>query len=162
MSTYRLETLLTIRERAKEAAEQAFAAAIQEMVKEKAKLKELEEDLARRKAERKQKVDAYLKEVLAKGVGANGLSTMNRFEDRLKDEEAQVALEIDSQKERVKVAEKRVETRRGELAEAARDLKALEKHKDAWKKQRKYEREQREDLAGEEIGSALFLARSRK
>ncbi len=162
MPPYRLQTLLEMRERAKEEAEQAFSAAIKELEKEKLALKQLEDELEKRKAERKQKVMAYLNEVMAKGSGINGMNMMSRFEQRLKDEEAQVALDIERQKEAIKVAEKLVEQRRREMAEAAKELKAIEKHKENWKKQVRYERQQREEMTQEEIGSALFQARQRK
>lgn len=162
MAPYRLQTLLEIRARAKEAAEQAFAQAMQALTEEKRKLKEMEEDLERRKAERKQKVMAYLSEVMKTGTGAGGLKMMNRFEERLKDEEAQLALDIEGQKEAVKAAEAVVEQRRAEMAEAAKELKAIEKHKEGWQTQLKKEREAREDLAQEEIGNTLHLMRSRK
>lgn len=162
MPPYRLETLLEMRARAKEAAEQAFSEAIKALEKEKEALRLLEEDLVRRKAERKERVRTYLNEVMAKGAGINGLNMMNRFEQRLKDEEAQVALDIERQKEVVKVAERTVEQKRREMAEAAKELKAIEKHKENWQKQVKYERQQREEMTQEEIGSALFLARQRK
>ena len=162
MPQYRLETLLEMRSRAKEEAEQAFSAAIKAAEKEKAELKRLEEDLERRKVERKQKVMAYLNEVMAKGAGISGMNMMGRFEQRLKDEEAQVGLDIERQKEAVKVAERLVEQRRREMAEAAKELKAIEKHKETWSKQVKQERQQREELTQEEIGNALFLARQRK
>ena len=162
MPPYRLQTLLEMRERAKEEAEQAFSAAIKDLEKEKLALKKLEDDLEKRKAERKQKVMAYLNEVMAKGSGINGMNMMSRFEQRLKDEEAQVALDIERQKETVKVAERTVENKRREMAEAAKELKAIEKHKENWQKQVKAERQQREELTQEEIGSALFQARQRK
>jgi flagellar export protein FliJ len=162
MPQYRLETLLEIRTRSKDEAEQAFSASIKALEKEKVELKRLEEDLERRKAERKQKVLAYFNEVMAKGTGISGMNLMGRFEQRLKDEEQQVALDIERQKESVKVAERLVEQRRREMAEAAKELKAIEKHKDTWKKQVKQERQQREELTQEEIGNALFLARQRK
>lgn len=162
MPQYRLETLLEMRARAKEEAEQAFSNAIKALEKEKQELKRLEEELERRKAERKQKVMAYLNEVMAKGAGINGMNMMGRFEQRLKDEEAQLSLDIERQKEAVKVAEKLVEQRRREMAEAAKELKAIEKHKENWKKQVKYERQQREEMTQEEIGQALFQARQRK
>ncbi|XXF76034.1 flagellar assembly protein FliH [Myxococcaceae bacterium GXIMD 01537] len=162
MPPYRLQTLLDMRARAKEAAEQAFSAAIKELEKEKAELKRLEDDLERRKAERKQKVMAYLQEVMAKGAGINGMNMMSRFEQRLKDEEAQVALDVERQREVVKAAERAVEQRRREMAEAAKELKAIEKHRETWQKQVRQERQAREELTQEEIGNALFLARQRK
>ncbi|MFY2557588.1 flagellar assembly protein FliH [Myxococcus sp. CA051A] len=162
MPPYRLQTLLDMRTRAKEEAEQAFSDAIKALEREKVELQRLIDELERRKRERKEKVAAYLKEVMAKGAGINGMNMMGRFEERLKDEEAQVALEVERQREAVKVAERLVEQRRREMAEAAKELKAIEKHKETWQKQVKHERQQREELSQEEIGNALFLARQRK
>jgi len=162
MPPYRLQVLLEMRERAKEEAENAFSDAVKALEKEKAELKRLEEDLASRKAERKQKVKEYLDQVMAKGAGIKGLTMMNRYEERLKDEEAQVALEIERQKEAIKVAERLVEQRRREMAEAAKDLKAIEKHKETFQKQIRAERQAREELNQEEIGNTLFLMRQRK
>ena len=48
------------------------------------------------------------------------------------------------------------------MAEAAKELKSIEKHKENWAKERKAAREMREELAQEEIGNALFLSRQRK
>lgn len=162
MPPYRLQTLLDMRLRAKEEAEQAFSDAIKALEREKVELQRLMDELERRKRERKEKVAAYLKEVMAKGAGINGMNMMGRFEERLKDEEAQVALEVERQREAVKVAERLVEQKRREMAEAAKELKAIEKHKETWQKQVKHERQQREELNQEEIGNALFLARQRK
>ncbi len=162
MPPYRLQALQDIRERAKKDAEQAFSAASEALKKEKAELQRLVDELERRKRERKEKVAAYLKEVMAKGAGIKGMNMMSRFEERLKDEEAQVALEVERQREAVKVAERLVERRRQEMTDATMELKAIEKHKENWLKQVKYERQQREELNQEEIGNALFLARQRK
>ncbi|HYO59279.1 flagellar assembly protein FliH [Archangium sp.] len=163
MPPYRLQALLEIRERAKAEAEQAFSDAVKALEKQKAELKRLEQELEQRKAERKQKVMAYLQQVMAKGTaGPNGFTMMNRYEGRLKDEEAQLALEIERQKEAVAAAEKLVEQRRREMAEAARELKAIEKHKENWQKQLRAERQAKEELNQEEIGNTLFLMRQRK
>lgn len=161
MPPYRLQTLLEMREQAEEAAKQAFSEAMRLLVKEQDALKALEADLARRKAERKAKVQAYFAEVMSKGVAVTGMTQLNRFEDRLKDEEAQVALEIDRQKETVRQAEKALEERRFEMAEAAKEKKAIEKHKEGWAKQVKAERQQKEELNQEEIGNTLHLQRTR-
>ena len=162
MPPYRLQTLLELRERAQEEAEKAFSNAVRALEKEKAEQTRLEEELEKRKAERKQKVTAYLQQVMARGAGVNGLTLMNRHEERLKDEEAQLALEVERQKEAVQSAEQWVEQKRREMAETAKELKAIEKHKENWKKQVKYERQQREEMTQEEIGQALFQARQRK
>src|SRR5688572_19710321 len=153
MPQYRLQTLPEMRERTEEEAKQAFSEAMKALAKEKEQLVRLEQDLEQRKATRKQKVQEFLAEVMKKGVGASGIGTMNRFEDRLKDEEKQVALEIERQKEAVRQAEQLVEVRRAEMADAAKEKKAIEKHKDNWKKEIKKERQAREELNQEEIGN---------
>ncbi len=161
MPPYRLQTLLEIRETAEEEAKQVFADQMRVVSKEQESLKKLEADLERRKAERKAKVQAYMGEVMKRGVFATGMTQMNRFEQKLKDDEAQVALDIEKQKETVRQAEILLEQRRSEMAEAAKDKKAIEKHKDTWKKDVKKQRDDREDMQGEEIGNALHLARQR-
>lgn len=163
MPPYRLQTLIEMRERAKEEAEQAFSDSVKALAKEKAELQRLEEELVSRKAMRQQKVKEYLQQVMAKGVtGVSGFNQMNRYEARLKDEEAQLALEIERQRDAVLTAEKLVEQRRREMAEAAKELKAIEKHKENWKKAVKEERDKREEMNQEEIGNTLFMMRQRK
>jgi hypothetical protein len=162
MPPYRLQTLLEIRQRAKEAAEQAFSEAVREVAKQEQEQRRLEQDLEQRKADRQHKVDLYMQEIMARGAGVSGMNSMNRYEGRLKDEEAKVALEIERQKEAVKRAMKVREEKRQEMAQAAMDLKAIEKHKENWQKGVKAERQAREELNQEEIGNALHLARTRR
>ena len=97
----------------------------------------------------------------AKGGGINVFQQMGRFEQRLKDEEAQFALDVERQKEVVVQADKLVEQRRAEMAEAAKEKKAIEKNKEAFLKQVRAERMAKEELNQEEIGNALHLQRTR-
>lgn len=161
MPPYRLQVLLDIRTRAEDEAKEAFSAAVKAAEKEKQQLVALQKDLEKRKAERKGKVQAFLQEVTAKGGGIGGFQQMSRFEQRLKDEEAQVALEIERQKEVVVQADKLVEQRRMEMAEAAKEKKAIEKHRDNWKAEVRKERMAKEEMNQEEIGNTLHLQRVR-
>lgn len=159
---YRLETLLGIRSRAEDKAKAEFAEAQKALARARAELERLEADLERRRRERKQRVEEHLRQLLAKGMGALAVRGMGSYEERLRAEEAEVALQIERQRAVVAEAEALVERRREALAKAARDVKAIEKHKQKFLKQKKVERDAREELAGEEIGTALFLARQRK
>lgn len=161
MPPYRLQALLDIRTKAEDEAKEAFSAAVKALEVEKRKLSEMQQTLDRRKVERKAKVAVFLEEMTKKGGGIGGFQQMSRFEERLKDEEAQLVLEIERQKESVTHAEKLVEQRRVEMAEAAKERKAIEKHKENWQKQVKYERQQKEEMNQEEIGNTLHLARVR-
>jgi flagellar biosynthesis chaperone FliJ len=161
MPPYRLQVLLDIRMKAEEEAKEAFSASVKALDVEKKKLVGMQKDLEDRKVGRKAKVAAFLDDVAKKGGGISGFQQMNRFEDRLKDEEAQLSLEIERQKESVTEAEKLVEQRRQEMAEAATERKAIEKHKETWAKQVRFERQQKEEMNQEEIGGVLHLARRR-
>ena len=158
MPPYRLQTLLEMRETAEEAAKQAFSEAMRALTKEQTALKTLE----RMKVERKAKVQVFLQEMTAKGGGISGFQQMGRFEQRLKDEEAQYMLDIERQKEVVVQAEALVEQRRAEMAEAAKEKKAIEKNKETWAKEVKAERQKKEEANQEEIGAVLHLARTRR
>ncbi len=161
MPPYRLQALLDIRIKAEDAAKDAFSAAVKALDVEKKKLVTMTQELDQRKVERKAKVQAFLEDVTKKGGGIAGFQQMNRFEQRLKDEEAQLALEIERQKESVTQAEKLVEQSLQKMAEATVEKKAIEKHKDTWKKQVRYELQQKEEMNQEEIGNTLHLARVR-
>jgi flagellar biosynthesis chaperone FliJ len=161
MPAYRLQALLDIRTRAEEEAKEAFSEAVKAAEKERQALAGMQQELERKKAERKARVAAFLQEMTAKGGGISGFQQMGRYEQRLKDEEAQLALEIERQKEIVAQAEKLVEQRRAEMAEAAKEKKAIEKHRDNWKAQVRKEQMAREELNQEEIGNTLHLQRVR-
>jgi len=158
---YRLETLLDLRKRAEDAAKNEFAQAQKALAAARTELQRRVDDLARRQRERKQLIEAHLRELFAKGMGAMGVQGMGAYEKRLRAEEDEVALSIEAQKKVVAAAEAEVERKRAALAEAAKELKAIEKHKEKFLKQKKAERDAREEQAGEEIGNALFLARQR-
>jgi hypothetical protein len=162
MPPYRLQALLDIRTKAEDEAKEAFSAAVKQAEKEKKQLATMVQQLERMKVERKAKVQAFLQEMTAKGGGISGFQQMGRFEQRLKDEEAQFALDVERQKEVVVQADKLVEQRRAEMAEAAKEKKAIEKNKEAWTKQVRAERQAKEEMNQEEIGNALHLKRTRE
>lgn len=161
MPPYRLQALLDIRTKAEDEAKEAFSAAVKDAEKQKKQLATMQQQLERMKVERKAKVQAFLEEMTKKGGGINGFQQMGRFEQRLKDEEAQFALDVERQKEVVVQADKLVEQRRAEMAEAAKEKKAIEKNKEAFLKQVRAERMAKEELNQEEIGNALHLQRTR-
>ncbi|MCL2625536.1 MAG: flagellar assembly protein FliH [Cystobacterineae bacterium] len=161
MPAYRLQTLLEMRERAEEAAKQAFSEAMRFFHDQKEILETMRSDLTRRQQERKEKVLAYRTSVLSRAVSSNAFEQIERFEQRLRDEEAKLELEIGAQEGNVERARQRMEQRRMEMAEAAKEKKAIEKHKEQWVKQVRYERQMREELLQEEIGNTLHLQKQR-
>lgn len=162
MPRYRLQTLVEIRTRAKESAEEVYAQAVKALLAERKTLGQLEEDLRGQRAERKRKARAFLQGVMNKGAGAAGFEQRHRFEERLKEQEAHLALAIARQQEAVERAAAEVEVRRHQMGQAARELRAIQKHQEKWARQARLEQEAREELARDEIAHALHLMRSRK
>jgi flagellar export protein FliJ len=162
VSSYRLETLLELRRRAEDEAKNEFAEAQKELAAERSLLQRLQDDLKRREQERRRKMAEYYNELLTKGKDALAMQGIGVYEKRLIAEEVELQERIQRQQQRVAEAEAKAECKRKALAEAAKAVKSIEKHKEKFLKRKKAEREAREDLAGEEIGNALFLARQRK
>jgi flagellar biosynthesis chaperone FliJ len=116
MPAYRLQTLLEMRERAEEAAKQAFSEAVQDFHKQKEILEALRSDLTKRQQERKEKILAYRTAALSAHVlHANSFEQFERFEQRLKEEEEALELEIGAQEGTLKRSEQRMEQRRLEM-----------------------------------------------
>jgi flagellar export protein FliJ len=161
MPAYRLQTVLEMRERAEDAAKDALAMAMRALAEAQAEQKRMEADLANRKRERAEKVAAHLEEALKKGSAANGMQNMNRFEQRLREEEALLAERIEQQKDLVAQKQTEADQKRAELAEASKEKKAIEKHKEKWSKEVKHQREVHEELNQDEIGNTLHLQRQR-
>jgi len=161
MPPYRLQALLDIRTKAEDEAKEAFSLAVRAHDVEKKKQESMSADLQKRKVERKARVQQFQAEVTAKGGGIGAFQQMNRFEQRLKDEEAQLAMELERQKEAVTEAAKLIEVRRQEMADAATERKAIEKHRETWAAEVRKERMTREEMSQDEIGNTLHLARVR-
>jgi flagellar biosynthesis chaperone FliJ len=161
MSHYRLQPLLTLRAQAKESAEQAFAEASKRLAGARVKLHELETDLARRRDERKRRLRSFADAVMNDGGHADGFHQVNRFADRLKDEESPIEREVELQREAVRRAERDLELKREGMAQSAKELEAIASHEQSWAARRRAAREAREEQALEEVASALRLMRAR-
>ncbi|MFH1810897.1 MAG: flagellar assembly protein FliH [Pseudomonadota bacterium] len=158
---YRLQTLFNLREKAKKAAEDAYAEAQKEMAAEQARLDEMKAELAAKVEFREGKRHEYAEKASRGEMNVHTMTSSQRHIERLKEEEAAYEVEIDKQRERLHEAEKVVEKKREEMVVANRDFKALEKHKEKWAKKTRREIMLKEEDAAEDIAQAQFLARQR-
>lgn len=158
MATYRLEALLGIRERAEEAAKEAFAAAMNALNKEKQIQKQLEDELKAMIEERKRRREEYARKLQAGEMKVTDQSSAYRFIERMKEKEAEQQAKIDAQKESVREAEKALKRAQDNLILATQDLKALQKHKEKWWEEVKRERAMREEDQLDEIAQTIFNA----
>jgi flagellar export protein FliJ len=158
---YRLQALLTIRERAKEAAEHALGAAIAAKKVEEEKLKALELELSRMVESRHQYRREYMEKAMKGEMAAQGAVTVNHYIEHLKGLEKLKQEAIVDQKEVIEAREQDVKAARAELLKKTQELKALEKHREKWIEEIKKERATKEELEMDELAQTIFLRQNR-
>ncbi|MBK6689915.1 MAG: hypothetical protein IPG45_35950 [Deltaproteobacteria bacterium] len=155
MAEYRLKTLLEMRERAEEAAKEAFARAMVTLRQEEQRLKELEEELERMIEDRKRRREEYSQKLATGEMKVTDQSSAYRYIERLKEKESEQKGRIDGQREHLREAEKVVKKAQDALILATQDLKALQKHKEKWLEERKKARQIREEDDLDEIAQTI-------
>lgn len=157
---YRLETVLDIRNRAKDEAARQVALRFQQLEK-------AEQELARRRMnlqncyEKQNQAQAKMSEDLSKGLQAQSILAHQNYLNDLRKQEIELQAEVEKQIQTVANAEKEVEKAREKLVEAARELKAIEVHKENWKISERTEENRREQKISDEIGSILHGRRKK-
>lgn len=156
---YRLQSLLEIRERAKDTAERYLGECLAALKAEQERLREMEKELERMIAKREQKTREYAEKAMRGEMAARGAVAANLYIKRLKEQEEMQENAIEGQKGVVAQKEEEVQAAREDLTKANQDLKALEKHREKWadeiKKKRAYKEE--EDL--DEIAQTGYMSR---
>lgn len=151
---YRLQALLVIKEREKNAAAESLARAIVAMQearkKEKELIKEKEEIVKKWFAAR----DEMKRKVSVGVVVAEGNVHVN-FLRKLKDDEEKKQKEIEEQHEVVVEAEAAVAKARREYIDAAKEHQVMTKHKDLWRKKVREELSRKEEREFDELGNTI-------
>ncbi len=154
---YRLKTLLEVRERKKEAAEQRLAVCLKALHDEKEKLKVMELELERMIAKREKRLRDYLEKAMKGEISAMEAINQDVYTKRLKELERVQMDAIEGQKGVIRQRQEDVETARQELVAANQELKALEKHKENWIKQVKKEQDAKEENTLDELAQTIYL-----
>jgi flagellar export protein FliJ len=153
---FRLQTLLTIRERDKKAAERHLAACIGALRVEQDRLREMEEELERMIARREVKMRQYSEKAMRGAMDAAAVTSANVYIERLKDLEESQKNAIDEQKSAVAQKEEDVRGARQDLTQATQVLRALEKHREKWEAENKKQQEARQEELLDEIVHSMF------
>lgn len=157
---YKLEPVVGLRERAKNEAVRLASERRRELELEREELEKRQVALVeirdRIKATRKE-----LSQKLSAGTPASAILKHKDFIEGLLKEESDSITRIDEQKEAVAMAEKYYEDAMALLAEASKELSAIEKHKENWAFDERKRENKKEQKLLEEIGSILH-ERSKK
>src|SRR3989338_5846341 len=130
---YRLQALLTVKERMKKRAELLLAQAIRRLMEERKTLTRLEEE----RDEIVERWKAARAEMTGTIGGGPTVGEGNRHVDylrALKDDQTAKEEEIEDQKIAVEEAEAEVVRARRDYIDAAKELQIMEKHKELWER----------------------------
>jgi len=155
---YRLQALLTIKQRLKKKAEIALAAAIKALMEAKEKLERLkkEKDEIVKKWTESRKA---MKAKIAAGVLIGEGNIHVNYLRKLKEDEEAKEQEIEDQKQVVAEAEAALREARKEYIEACKELRIMEKHKELWEKKIKAELSRKEEREMDELGNIIHQLR---
>ncbi len=151
---YRLEVVLDVRDKKRNEAAQFVALCRQKLAGE-------ELELERRKnvlAECRLKILGAKKKMTEEfdnGTMAGSIVAHRNFVETLKENEQILQENVEQQKVNIKIAEQNLEDAVDKLAEAAKELKVIETHKDNWKQTQKRKFEKKEQKLSNEIGAIL-------
>lgn len=159
--TYRLQTLLKIREQKKLEAERYLMECNRLLKQERERQTELEEELQRMIAKREEHTRQYAEKAMAGGLQARSAISANHYTERLRELEEAQAQAIESQKKVVKRREEDVHGAQKDLRIATQDLKALEKHREKWEARVRKHQAAQEEKSMDEVAQNLFLRQTR-
>ncbi|HVE55820.1 MAG TPA: flagellar export protein FliJ [Pyrinomonadaceae bacterium] len=151
---YRLETVLGIRNRAREEAARQVAVRL-------GQLEQAEQELNRRQLklqacyEQQNKAQTAMSEELNQGIQARNILAHQNYLNDLRKLEIELKNDVEKQIQAVTKAEKELETAREKLVETARELKSIEVHKENWQVSEQKAQNKREQKISDEIGAIL-------
>ena len=154
---YRLQSLLEVRERRAEAAEQQLGTCMALLRKEQDKLRDMEQELVRMVQKREVRRREFLEKAMKGEVAALDAINNNKYLDRLKELEQAHKEAIVGQKAVVGQRQEDVEEARQALILANQELKALQKHRDKWAEALKKQRATKEEAQMDELAQTIYL-----
>jgi len=158
---YRLQTLLELRERKKDEAEQALGQALAAHKREVDKQKEMQVELERMVARREQRKRDYAEKAMRGEMSAQDVVGANTFIERLKEQEDAQKGAIEAQQAVVAQKLQEVDAARASLLKATQEQKALDKHKEKFVDEWKKEQAAKEEEVMDELAQQIFLRNER-
>jgi flagellar export protein FliJ len=149
---YRLQPVLDLRDKAKQAAARLVATRREQLSAAEAELalrKQAVLDCRMQQASAQQKMAAAASRVVA----ANTLVKHRTHLADLRDLEQQLVAKVDEQKLVVAGAEAELEKALDALIEASREVQVIEKHRETWQQRTRKEEQLKEQKIGDEIGA---------
>lgn len=158
---YKLSTLLDVRERELDAAEEAYAAELRALRRCEGLIEQKRGDLEAARARRDEDCRAHDARRFAGGMALAEERVFGAHLQALKRDEALLLAQIAQAQRALKAQEVVVAQAKRALIEATQALKAVQKHRENWELARRIARARRETAAMDEVAARLWMERQR-
>jgi flagellar export protein FliJ len=158
---YRLQPVMDMRERAKKDAAQLVAIRRQQLAAEEAELARRQRAVEICLEKQREGRTAMLTEIEPGAEARLALGHRTHLAD-LREQETILRAEVEKQEKIVEKAELEVEKAIEALANAAKEVKVIETHRDNWKLNARRQLERKEQKLNDEIGAILFESTRQK
>ena len=151
---YNLQRLLEVRERGRDAAVNFLTQCREQLNLEEAKL-EKRRAAAEICRQTQRRVQSELTEKSKKGIKNAEMVYYQQYLADLRKNEAELSAAVEQQKSVVERAASEVENALSALAEATKEMRIIEKHRENWRREEKIKSGRREEKSNDEIGAIL-------
>ncbi|HEX5709418.1 MAG TPA: flagellar FliJ family protein [Pyrinomonadaceae bacterium] len=157
-SRYRLQTVLGVRERAKQAAARTVAQRREQVAEAERELARREGELARCRARQREAREAMFGEARTGAEARRMVEHRTHLAD-LRAQEETLAASVEEQRAAVARAERELDVALDALAEAAKEFRVIEKHKENWRESERVAARRREQKVSDEVAALLRRTR---
>ena len=152
---YRLETVLEIRDKVKKEAAQVVAMRRGQLAAAEEELKRCHQAVQDNLQKQREQQDLMFTEI-NQGVEARRATVFRTHLADLREFELDLRANVVKQEKVVQKAELELENALEMLAEATKEVKVIEKHKETWRINNKLEADRKEQKLNDEIGAILY------
>jgi flagellar export protein FliJ len=152
---YRLQPVLDVRDKAKQAAAVLVATRREQLVAAEEKLRQRREELAACRRRQAMAQEQMFKE-FERAVEAHTLVTHRTHLADLRRIEEEMLAKVEEQRRAVVNAEAEVEKALTALIEASREVQVIEKHRENWRQRARRDEQLRDQKIGDEIGAITY------
>ncbi|MEP6924857.1 MAG: hypothetical protein ABI954_10365 [Pyrinomonadaceae bacterium] len=157
---YRLETVLEIREKVKKEAVQFVALRRGQLAAEEEELERCHQAVQINLRKQREQQDSMFTEI-NRGTEVRHAIVFRTHLSDLRDIELDLRAKVVEQEKAVQKAEAELEKSLELLAEATKEVKVIEKHKETWRTNTKLEADRKEQKLNDEIGAILYTPKNK-
>lgn len=158
---YRLETVLEIRDKIKKEAAQLVGVRREQLAATEEELKRCHQAVQDNLQKQREQQDLMFTEI-NQGVEARRAMAFRTHLTDLREIELDLRANVVKQEKVVQQAESELEKSLELLAEATKEVKVIEKHKETWRMNAKLEAERKEQKLNDEIGAILYSPKGKR